>query len=183
MLLVLIAVAGCTDTQAIFDTTPEITYVGIERQFAQTGFGSREVQTSVSDGVVITLNFKDGDGDLGGAASGERDFIVRDIRPELPNAYPYSVTTGGTTITVTEFDNSSRLPDLASGERRPSVEGTIRFIVPNVEALPADTCLRAPTPATFRQKVVYEIYVIDRAGHRSNTIRTDTLNTLVVRCL
>jgi hypothetical protein len=127
--------------------------------------------------LILTLDFQDGDGDIGGATSSNpdfEDFIVEDFRENLPNVYPYQVP-GNSTI-ITACSTSAKLPSLGSDTRSPSIEGTIRFRINALEALPLDTCVVAPSTV---QRTRFIVYLMDRAGHKSNR---DTTDFVRIRC-
>jgi hypothetical protein len=183
VLALAVALGSCTGANPVFPIIPKITFTSLTRRFERSGFAANELLSAIgssgSESLTLTLQFEDGDGDLGGAASSQNDFVVKEIRPDLPNAYPYTINNSGIPTTITEFVNSGKIPSLESDTRSPSVEGTIRFNIFDREALPLDTCLRSANPAGFRQAVRFEVYLIDRAGHRSNTITT---SDVFIRC-
>jgi hypothetical protein len=184
VLALAVALGSCTGAAPVFPIIPKITFTSLVREFPRPGYASNEVQRAFSpaegESLILTLEFEDGDGDIGGAPSSDstfRDFIVADKREGLPNAYPY--TPNGGTVVVTELNNSAKIPSLASDTRSPSIEGTLRFRINNLEALPIDTCARTPLAATFRQKAYFVVYLKDRANHKSNEIKT---SDVFIRC-
>lgn len=179
-LVLALGLGSCTDSSPIFDVRPVIEVVSIRREFARSGYAANQVQSTfnpaLGESVLVTVSFRDGDGDLGGEARGPLTWIMRDRRDGLPTAYPY--TTGGSNPIVVSDTTlySGYLPSLLSDNRKPSIEGEISYRIPNVEALALDTCLGAPS---LVQVARFDIYIVDRAGNRSNVVTTPPLS---IRC-
>jgi len=111
------------------------------------------------DTTFMTISFTDGDGDIG--ADTILNFHIVDTRDGFP---------------VPAFIIPS-IPEQGTGNGI-SGEITVRLfttccIPPAVE----DAC--EPTNPLVMDQVIYEIYIEDRAGNRSNTILTDPL---FIRC-
>jgi hypothetical protein len=181
VLALAVALGSCTGANPVYPVIPKINITSIAREFPRPGYGSQDVQRAFSsaegESLILTLDFQDGDGDIGGATSSNpdfEDFIVEDFRENLPNVYPYQVP-GNSTI-ITAFSNSAKLPSLGSDTRSPSIEGTIRFRINALEALPLDTCVVAPSTV---QRTRFIVYLMDRAGHKSNR---DTTDFVRIRC-
>lgn len=173
----LLSVSGCTDTRPVFDVVPRITFESIRRETPRSGYGEREIESlfgDSSEALLVTVQFEDGDGDIGGPTSigGQRTWVIREARVGVPNAFPYTVPGG----IITDTTRSAVLPDLGSGTRRPSITGTITFRMAGFEALPLDTCLITPG---LRQRMRFEIFIRDRAGNQSNTVTT---SEVTIRC-
>lgn len=102
--------------------------------------------------LTITLRYKDGDGDLGGQPDGMSDLFLLDLRDS--SRFPQG------------YDGILRynMPRFYEGSTQ-SIQGTIQISVPGIARLDANS------PA---ESVAFEIYLIDRAGHESNRVRTDT---------
>jgi len=102
--------------------------------------------------LTITIRYRDGDGDLGGQPDGTPDLFLVDRRDStrFPSGY----------------DGLLRynMPRFYEGPPQ-SIQGTIQITVPGVVRL---------DPSLPAEPLVFEIYLLDRAGHRSNTVRTDT---------
>ncbi len=111
-------------------------------------------QLTEENRLYITLYFQDGDGDLGSSEpdSGDANFFLIDTRP---NANPE-------TLFYT-------LPDLSSDALKPSIQGEITVEVAGL--LRTDPFVPAETTSFF-------IYIKDRAGNRSNVVRTPTITIL-----
>ncbi|MCX7606700.1 MAG: hypothetical protein N2170_05480, partial [Bacteroidia bacterium] len=109
-------------------------------------------EVSEFNSIQISLRYRDGDGDLGGQPDGNPDLILRDLRDssQFPSGY----------------DGFLRysMPKFYEGPPQ-SIQGTIDVTVPGIARL---------DPRNPKEPVTFEIYVFDRAGHKSNTVRTDT---------
>lgn len=176
-----LALGSCTGANPVSPVIPKINITSISREFPRSGYGSQEVQRAFSsaegESLILTLDFEDGDGDIGGATSSNpdfEDFIVEDFRENLLNVFPYRVA--GDSTDITAFNNSAKLPSLGSDTRSPSIEGTIRFRINALEALPLDTCVLSPSAV---QRTRFIVYLMDRAGHKSNR---DTTDFVSIRC-
>jgi len=150
---ILVLLAGCVSTDPKFPVEPRIEFVSIS-------------PATVQDGVTplfITLRYTDGDGDLGyedkfSEQRDSADLILLDRRPEVAN-FP-------------EYDGrfEYNLPNLTPDAKNLSIQGevTIEFA-----AIPLKL-----DPLANEEKLSFSIYVVDRAGHRSNTVETTEI-TLV----
>lgn len=182
VLSILIGISSCTDTTPVFDVAPRIEFESIRREVPRAGYNEREIQSDFSgvsdEALLVTVRFEDGDGDIGGPTSilGQRTWVMRDIRVGLPSAFPYT-TPGANPIIISDTSlTSGFLPDLGSGTRRPSITGSITYRVSSLEALPLDTCF---VNTALRQRVRFEVFILDRSGNRSNSVTTDEV---VIRC-
>lgn len=143
---------GCNPPQA-FPDEPRIEYLSME---------PLEIREDNDTGVVVTLHFEDGDGDLGYETLDEnspKDFIIIDNRENIPDNIPPDA-------------NSSNLPYLTPDARNPSIQGTIKMTAPGQ---------RVYGIFAEEEKTTYTIYIRDRAGNISNEIVTDTLTILRAR--
>ena len=102
--------------------------------------------------LQITLRYKDGDGDLGGQPDTLYDLFLKDLRDST--RFPAG------------YDGLLRynMPRFYEGPPQ-SIQGTIDILVPNIARL---------NPNAPQEAVAFEVYVVDRAGHESNHVRTDT---------
>ena len=98
-----------------------------------------------SDPVIITIKYNDGDGDLGENKDGVKNCFVTDNR--LGITY--------------EFRIKQLAPDGAS--------------IPISGKLNIDIGSQIITDSTVQQSVNYSLYVVDRAGHKSNSATTQTI--------
>jgi hypothetical protein len=98
--------------------------------------------------VTITIKYEDGDGDLGENNDQVKNCFVTDNRIGL----------------VSEF----RIKQLAPTGYSIPITGTLNIEIGG----------QGITDASTSQNATYTLYVVDRAGHRSNTITT---NEIVIR--
>jgi hypothetical protein len=118
-------------------------------------------QNAGIDSLVLTFAFEDGDGDIG---SPDSDTISRDIFVTLFEKQ------NGTFVPIVFSDTlllTYRMPYLEpSGNNSSLVGDVVISYLGYLIGVPNDT-------------VRYEIYIRDRAGHRSNTITTSEIVTTV----
>lgn len=138
----LLIIAACRRDPIVFSVIPQIEYVSVSPKVVQE-----------FEAIMITIRYKDGDGDLGGQPNNNPDLFLIDLR------------------------DSSRFPDGYDGILRynmprfyegppQSIQGTIEITVPGIARL---------DPNASAEPLLFEIYLIDRAGHESNRVRTDTV--------
>lgn len=132
---------GCRREPIIYAVEPFIEFLELKPKTVQE-FGT----------LVITVRYRDGDGDLGGKGDGNPDLFLIDLRDST--RFPAG------------YDGVLRynMPRFYEGPPQ-SIQGTIEISVPGVVRL---------NPNLSAEPVAFEIYLIDRAGHASNRIRTDT---------
>ena len=119
-------------------------------------FVSLEPKTILEGEVFnITIKYQDGDGDLGDNSknSDKPSFIVIDNRRYLPPGVDSTYASGF-------------LPNLTPNTRSPSIQGKITM---RMEAI------TVADPNLNEERFTYSIYIVDRKGHKSNTIQTDSL--------
>lgn len=101
------------------------------------------------DFIYIKFHFEDGDGDLGDIDGGDTfSLLAIDNRP------PYADT-------ALYF----KLPELDITTKNPSIQGELTLEYP-------PTLLR---PGYLKDSTTYTVYILDRAGHKSNAIVTDMI--------
>jgi len=131
-----------------FPIEPVLEFVSMDKnQMVQNSFNT--------DSIRITFSFTDGDGDLGDQDS--LNIFIRDNRDQyiaaqyrLPELPPEGASRGVRgEITVTIYTTCCIFPD-----GTPPCEASLQY--------PTDT-------------LQYEIFMKDRAGHISNTIKTDPI--------
>jgi hypothetical protein len=98
--------------------------------------------TQYTDAVTITIRYEDGDGDLGENADGVKNCFVTDNRIGI--TYQYRI--------------QQLAPDGAS--------------IPIAGNLEIDLGGQVITDSTSQQHVNFTLYVVDRAGHASNSVTT-----------
>lgn len=98
------------------------------------------------DTILIVISYTDGDGDLGIDSADVKNLFVTDSRNNV----------------VSEF----RIPQLAPTGATIAIQGNLDVVLP---------------PQIFindndsTETVSYSLYIVDRAGHKSNTITTKSL--------
>jgi len=163
---------GCTSDDPIFPDEPTITFESITPTEVRPTSGLTD-----STAFTVTLSFTDGDGDLGRASSADNtpNFFMQDLREELP---AFIVNAQNQVDTVYFGELSFILPDLTPDARNPSIQGEIRLnLSAQVGRLrESGEILNAvdfPEEwATEVDTLSFSIYVLDRAGNRSNTVIT-----------
>jgi len=142
-----------------FANEPEIEFAGIA-SFLRVD----EMTGGYKDSVVISVKFRDGDGDLGyvqreidslADVGGGQNFIVRQFRKVHGEYLEYDA-----------LESQSGYFHRLSGDKQGPIEGTIHYsgiqVYHSFYPYAKDT-------------VKFEIHILDRAGHISNTIRTDSV--------
>ncbi len=94
------------------------------------------------DSLTFRIGYRDGDGDLGENRAGVNNLFLVDRRLNATYAY--------------------RIPEIVPGGRRVPIQGSFSFSLHSVTR----------TDSVPEQTLIYEIYVVDRSGHRSNTLTT-----------
>ncbi len=137
-----------------FADEPKIEFVGMSKDTILQGVFQQ-------DSLFVVFSFEDGDGDLGRKANADEN-----------NVFFIDTRTG-------EIDNSFGIPFVPSQGSSNGIEGEIQILLFSTCCLfesGQDPCTQSLVePYDFVQ---YEIYIVDRAGHESNHILTDTI-TLV----
>lgn len=144
----------CLDAPA-FPDEPFIEFVGISKDSLDQGLFEE-------DSLVVVFRFEDGDGDIG-----------RDAQAPANNVFFTDRRTG-------QLDNAYGIPAIPQEGAGNGVEGEVRIVLYSTCCLypdGADPC--TVNPSFPLDSVSYDIYMTDRAGHRSNTITTPSI---VLRC-
>lgn len=97
------------------------------------------------DKINITISYKDGDGDLGENSPDVKNLFLTDIRNNVTYQY--------------------RISQLAPSGQTIAIEGNLVVEIKNT----------AITNNDNSQSVTYNLYMVDRAGHVSNTITTNAI--------
>ena len=114
-----------------------------------------------NDSIVVTVNFTDGDGDLGHTDS-TIDIFVKDTR--IPDASPLPF----------------KMPFVPVQGVGNGISGEISILTYNTCCIyegiynPCDFTEPAVTEYPV-EPLIYEIFIMDRAGHESNRVLTDTI--------
>ena len=146
---------------------PFITSVSIDKssihQFSNITtdeFGN--ILNYVPESFVISLDFQDGDGDLG----------ITDDQPEM-NAFIVD--------NRTDFVDSLQIPYISPVGNIKSISGTIDFTI-NSECCVALSGISCTPNAEYNaiDTVIYQVFIKDRAGHTSNKVNAPPL---LIYCL
>lgn len=129
IILLIILIASCKKDSGV-STTPAITFVSVS---------SNSIQ-SLTDSLIFTIHYKDGDGDLGENNTDVKNLFLIDNR--IPITYQY------------------RIQQLAPTGSTISIEGNLNVVLKGI----------AITDSSSSQNATFSIYVKDRAGHQSNTV-------------
>lgn len=155
--LLTILVFACTQPPE-YPIEPVIEFVSLSKSEMLRGRGPE-------DTTFVTISFTDGDGDIGNFQQGSQndtsDLFLKDLR------------TGATPEKFTIW----QVPELGSGN---GISGEITF------QLLTTCCIFPPefgvingcddvVPEYPVDTLIYEIYIVDRAGHESNRVQTDPI--------
>ncbi|UFH53825.1 hypothetical protein [Spirosoma sp. KNUC1025] len=158
-----LALSSCFN-EPNYSNTPEIEFKGISRYTIAAGKG---VGQSKRDSIVITIGFKDGDGDLGNS-----------LPPSKADSTLYASNGGWGNYQIKTFRYINKqyvelplsvnttliFPDLAKDKPKGAIEGTLDF---NQVYQYGTTYRLYPTK--------FQIRIRDRALQQSNVIETDTV--------
>jgi hypothetical protein len=100
------------------------------------------------DSIIFTVNYKDGDGDLGNANADSSSLFLVDARQSLTEPY--------------------HIAPLAPGTAKISISGTLRIKLDHTALLNGNAS----------ETTTYSIYMKDRAGHTSNTVTSPQITIL-----
>ncbi len=132
---------------------PVIEYIGMTKNVMKRGLGPE-------DTTFVTIAFTDGDGDLGDEESDSLNLFVTDLRTGI-------------------LENQYRIPFLPDLGSANGIRGEITFrlfttccIFP--PELGLDPCFDT-SPEYPMDTVRYSIYIVDRAGHKSNVVETEPI--------
>lgn len=159
-------VGSCIDAPD-FDFTPEISNPTFNRYSVVDGLGNP------ADSVVLTVRFRDGDGDLGVTSEERKDTV--DKYKDWGN---YQLTTlrrmanGQFQEVVLPINQRLFFPRLKSDNKAGPLEGTLDF-----------SQAFYPVGAIERAVVKFRIRIRDRALRVSNPVETDTLTINLPRPL
>lgn len=131
---------------------PQIQLVGQTKTNMRQGSGFQ-------DSLYITLSFTDGDGDIGGVGTDSLNVFITDKRNNKPVEQTY------------------RMPFVPEAGAKNGISGEIRFLMYTTCCLSLEPCM--PTPSHPVDTLVYEMYIKDRAGHKSNAVKT---NPILLQC-
>ena len=136
LILAMILIWSCTkDDELPYSDTPEIELVGI----------SHDTVVQYDEVLVLTITYKDGDGDIGFESPDKYAVFVRDTR-------------------LANFDGFYVGPVAPPGSSVP-ITGQISIEFPNLFIFGNGNS----------EKTQFEIKMIDRSGHESNLLMTDQI--------
>lgn len=138
---------GCIDVPTLEDT-PTLKFISVSKSKMKQGRINQ-------DSIIITLEFTDGDGDLGFIENEERkpDLFVTDLR------------------TGNQYD-SFIIPSIPQQGANNGILGTMRI------KLYTQCCTQNPCSPDIDQvdeALPLEIYIVDRAQHKSNVVKVTGL--------
>jgi len=145
VLFVIFLFAACIKKKS-FSDVPEIKLVDFKV------FSHQENSKNKADSAYVTISFTDGDGDLGNPDSNALSMFL-DYYEDQGSGFVYNNLT-----------YSIYIPNLSPEGNNKAIEGTIQ------------QKLNVPF---YNEKSIYpykyKIYVVDRAGHKSNVVETQSL--------
>jgi hypothetical protein len=168
------SVLGCI-SEPTFSPTPAISFKEI-RKFKLAGGGG--VGQGDRDSVVISIDFQDGDGDMGfNPNSADTLLLPRNLRrvPNYELQWLYRQNGVFRPINVGNSFSKFFYPNLRPDNRQGPIEGTLDYSVSFVYGLVPDSLVRAFRPRRFsyrRDTLKFQIQILDRAQNRSNVIES-----------
>ncbi len=160
--LFLVVLSGCVEIPK-YDDTPVIYYNGVD-QYTEIDDNNKKVR----ENILITINFEDGDGDLG-ASSAER--LDEAFTARYGNWGNYELVTvrknldGTWTESILSEDQVKWLPLLKPDGKSGPLKGKLDLAVSYLYA-------NSTVPITLK----YKVRIRDRALRVSNQIETDTVS-------
>ena len=135
ILVAILLFVSCKKDDTKFDIVPAIEYISITPSNPH----------QYSDKVIITIHYKDGDGDLGENKDGVKNCFVTDNRIGITYQY--------------------RIQQLAPEGSSIPISGNLNI----------DLGGQVVTDSSSQQNVSYTMYIVDRSGHTSNSITTSSI--------
>lgn len=145
------SVWGCT-SPSDFSDIPEIEFVGFSKSTLLQGSQNQ-------DTVILRINFKDGDGDIG-----QRQAInieIKDLR--LPNAVPFGFV----------------IPEIPEQGSENGISGTMDIRIFSVCCFQGSVSCQ-PFPGMPEDELTFSVQITDNAGNQSNIIETDPIRLLCI---
>ncbi|NIJ53106.1 hypothetical protein [Dyadobacter arcticus] len=161
-LMFVVALTGCVDIPD-FDNTPKIYYNGVD-QFTEVNDSTGK---KVRENVIITIDFEDGDGDLGASALERSDSSF--LRPYTTWGNYELVTSrkgadGKWTESILAEDAFKWMPILKPDGKPGPLKGKLDL---NTSFLYGNS--------TVNTTIKFKVRIRDRALHVSNQIETDSI--------
>lgn len=97
------------------------------------------------DSITFTIKYADGDGDLGENSPDAKNLFLTDNRIHIPYSY--------------------RVEQLAPSGAAIPIQGTLNIVLKNTSL----------TDSSNQQTTTFSIYIVDRAGHQSNTVTSSVV--------
>ena len=97
------------------------------------------------DSLVFTISYNDGDGDLGENSADVKNLFLTDNRIGITYTY--------------------RIRQLAPDGANIAIQGNLNTVLKNI----------AVTDSSAQQQATFSIYVVDRAGNKSNTVNSPVI--------
>ncbi|WP_242918537.1 hypothetical protein [Pontibacter liquoris] len=173
--LLLVLLFSACRKEPNYPDTPEIEF----RRVDQYTYPTNNV---LHDSLVIVLGYKDGDGDLGLNRLQKDD---PDSNPPYNSGSPYEynffaslqIKKGDQYVPLALSNNllnlNGRFQRLTSDSRAEALEGEIKYSLVNFDRAIFD--FFDPTLFSPTDTIRFEIYIYDRALHKSNVVVTDDL--------
>jgi len=127
--------AACKKEEISFEETPSLEFISI----------SPGSVTEFQDEVIITIQYRDGDGDLGENTPDVKNLFVTDSRNDVEYSY--------------------RVQQLAPDDADINIEGQLEV---NLKTL-------SVVGTGDSESASFDIYMLDRAGNKSNIITTTSI--------
>ena len=143
-----------------YSNTPEINFVSFSKTTMTQGLGTDD------DFTYLTISFTDGDGDIG--TNSMSTVFFDDTRIEGPDYLEYG---------------APMIPEQGTGN---GISGEMTIKVPTTCCIHTDpnlaneTCkdLDFENTGVLTNTLIYDVYIIDRAGNKSNVITLEPLTLL-----
>lgn len=175
--LLAIGSAGCVDIPD-FSNTPKIYYNGISVETRNdtidgTAIGERDI-------VTVSINFEDGDGDLGASSAEVQDTLV--FTANYKKVPGWNLEANYELVTMIQNKDSTWSESIFGGNKfkfspllkRDGKAGPIK----------GKLDMNAPFPrsnSTVPTRIKFKVRIIDRAFHISNQIETDPVTVRLLR--
>ena len=170
-ILLAVVTAGCVDIPD-FSDTPVIYYNGISQDTQVDSVNG--VPTGETEIVSITIDFEDGDGDLGATNEEVQDTLV--FTKQYKNVPGWNVEGNYELVTMIKQKNGSWSEQILDGDKfkffpRLKLDGKAGPIKGRLDLNARFRKSRSTVPTT----VMFKVRIIDRAFRFSNQIKTDSI--------
>ena len=167
--LSILALNSCVQ-EPDYSTTPEISFASIRKinKIASDGFGG----TTKIDSLIMSINFKDGDGDLGiTEAEVKANAAYKDFKNFIVDAYIIKNNKPVALNLNPALGGRMNFKFNQSGKKR-AIEGTVDYSSQFAYAFyKGYSPLFTPKNDTLQ----FDIKIVDNAFHQSNVVRTDRI--------